>query len=356
MGVETGAVGRLGWEETGWPDKGPDRIEEWRGMNVQEALLTDKVDPWLTDERLSAVASQALGERVSVSGYRVLTGGCWNRVIGVRAGEAELVFKISPHEEDGRIRREYRVLETFARETDMPVPEPLVLDDADGQLPGTALVMTRIPGEVMHECMGFLGREARSRILDEVAEHVTELHRRKGRGFGGVELSPEERYRQWPDFWLPRFDNVMDEAEASGSVPPELIAEAREVRTAFRPHLEIGEESTMTHYDVWSGNIMVDVDADPPRVSGYIDIPGFYADWARELSFAILFGVADRDFLARYGTVHELDEGFAMRANIYNLKMNIKHVEMYPMQQAYQDGAWENLKQIRSGLEMEERT
>jgi fructosamine-3-kinase len=106
----------------------------------------------------------------------------------------------------------------------------------------------------------------------------------------------------------------------------------------------------MTHYDIWSGNVMIDVEADPPRVSGYIDIPGFYADYARELSFAMLFGIAGRRFFQTYLRYHELDDGFELRANIYNLKMNIKHVQMYPGQMVYQHGAAENLAFIRRSL------
>jgi fructosamine-3-kinase len=319
-------------------------------MNVQEEILAERIDPFLTDERLSALAGRALGETAPVHGFEVLTGGCWNRVIGVRAAGADLVLKISPNDEDVRITREYRVLETFDRETALPVPQPLLLDEADGLLPGTALVMTRLPGRVMLESFGFLDRRSGSRIIDEIAEHVTALHETRGRGFGGVELAEAERHRSWPDFWLPRFDRVIEEAEASGKVPTSITEGAREVRPYLADHLEIGEVSTMTHYDIWAGNVMIDVGARPPRVSGFIDIPGFYADYARELSFAMLFGVADERFLETYARRHEIDEGFALRTHIYNLKMNIKHVEMYPLQPVYSSGAATDLDAIRAAL------
>jgi fructosamine-3-kinase len=202
----------------------------------------------------------------------------------------------------------------------------------------------------MHESFGLLERASRARIIAEIADHVSALHETRGRGFGGVELAEAQRQRSWPDFWLPRFDRVIEEAEASGKVPPSLTEGAREVRPYLAAHLEIGETSTMTHYDIWAGNVMIDVSARPPRVSGYIDIPGFYADYARELSFAMLFGVADERFLETYARRHEIDEGFALRAQIYNLKMNIKHVEMYPSQPVYSYGAADNLRAIRAAL------
>ncbi|NBF39470.1 MAG: phosphotransferase [Spirochaetes bacterium] len=314
-------------------------------MNVQEELLRGRIDPHLTCENLSRLTGAA------VQGYEILTGGCWNRVIGVRVDGTELVLKISPHENDANIIREFRVLEVFARVTELPVPTPLRLDAADGVLPGTALVMTRLPGRVMHEAFGYLDRRARRNIIDEIAEHVTALHQVRGRGFGGVELREDERMSSWPDFWLPRLDRVLDEAEKSGAVPQSLIDESRRFRPHLRPFLDIGEHSTMTHYDIWAGNVMIDIDSDPPRVSGYIDIPGHFADYARELSFAMLFGVADRRFLETYGTEHQFDEGFPLRVNIYNLRTNIKHIQMYPSQSIYREGAAENLQAIHRAVE-----
>ena len=357
-------------------------------MNVQEALLRERIDPHLSDRNLTELAARALdgvagrhwretnaGEHSEsgdgadgapamhvapdVHGYRVLTGGCWNRVIGVSAGgapgpvsdgsAADLVCKISPHAHDARIIREFHVLEAFARDTALPVPRPLYCDDGE-VLPGTTLVMTRIPGVVMHHCFGMLSADQQASVTDQIADDLAALHTVRARGFGGVELGESERAAAWPEFWLPRFDKVLEDARNSTAVPAQLVDAAGAVRDEFPRFLDVGDGSTMTHYDIWSGNVMIDLHTDPPRVSGYIDVPGFYADVARELSFAMMFGVADRRFFARYLEEHELGAGFAVRASIYNLKMNIKHVMMYPDQYGYQQGAAECLEVIRRSL------
>lgn len=326
-------------------------------LNVQEARLQREIDPFLTDRALSRLVGAALEgagadssrARAAVSGYRVLIGGCWNRVVGVQSGDREVVCKISPRTDDERIAREFEVLRVFAEQTDLPVPQPLLLDRGE-IVPGTTLVMSLIPGAVMHECFGLLNFGARRHIIDRIADDLAELHTIRSRGFGGVEVDPDARADRWADFWLPRFDAVIDEAAASGSVPAALIEGARALRPHVRPLLDIGTESTMTHYDVWSGNVMIDVERTPPRVSGYIDIPGYFADRARELSFAMLFGIANRRFFETYLQRHSLDPGFEVRANLYNLKMNIKHVQMYPGQQVYQEGGAENLRFLQRAL------
>lgn len=319
-------------------------------MNVQETLLREKIDPALTDDALSALVSRALNETTRVHGYEVLTGGCWNRVIGVDAGGRDLVIKISPHENDRKITREFDVLESFNRLAEMPVPRPLLLEPSNGTVPGTTLVMTRLPGAVMHSCFGRLREPDRRRITTEIAEHVASLHQTVGAGFGGVELEAEARLDSWPEFWLPRFDTVLDDVQTSGVVPQELIDGAREIRPDLEAPLRSVSTPVLCHYDIWSGNVMIDLDADPPRVSGYIDIPGYYADYARELSFALLFGVADAVFFEVYTRDHAIDDGFELRVAIYNLKMNLRHIQMYPQQWYYQAGAAQCLETIRKYL------
>ncbi|MFP4549388.1 MAG: phosphotransferase family protein [Spirochaetales bacterium] len=319
-------------------------------MNVQEQVLQETIDPFLSDRALSRIASEALEQEVWVEGYRVLTGGCWNRVVGIRAGERDLVVKIAPRTADEGIAREFSVLSMFVEQSELPVPEPLLVSTEGEVIPGSLLVMSRVPGAVMHECFGLLNYGQRRAITDQIAADLSRLHEIRGEGFGGVELAPGERFASWPEFWLPRYDRVLEEVAASGSIPSDILDGAYKLRPMLEEPLSIGSSSTLTHYDIWSGNVMIDLESGPPRVSGYIDIPGYYADYARELSFAMLFGIANRRFFATYLESHQLDPGFELRANIYNVKMNIKHIQMYPHQMVYQQGARENLRFALSEL------
>jgi len=316
-------------------------------MNVREQELQSVVDPALTDARLTALARRALGvDAGEVRGCSVLTGGCWNRVVAVRLGRRELVCKISPVRRDEKILREYRVLKHFRKRTALEVPEPLLLDTGE-LMPGSTLVMTRIPGVVMHECFGYLDAASRRKIRDSIAADLADLHDHRAAGFGGVELKAAERCPDWPAFWIPRFDRVLDEAEESGRVPEGLIDGARRIRPDLERFLGCGSEGTLTHYDIWSGNVMVDASTRPARVTGYIDLPGFYADPVRELSFAMLFGVADRRFLDLYAERHPLGADFELRAAVYNLKMTIRHAQMYPGEPGYRRAAEDCLSAIR---------
>jgi fructosamine-3-kinase len=309
-------------------------------VNVRETALRERIDPVLSSGLLSEIASQALRRQVRVASWEVLTGGCWNRVLALRLEPAsgDLVLKISPDPFDASLEREFEVLRCFSRLTSLIVPEPCLVDISGALLPGSFIAMSRIPGTVMHEVHGMLGPAERRAATDQIAEAVVALHSRTGKGFGGVELEPGER-TSWPDFWIPRFERVLASVSESGLMPEPFLDNVREASLRFPRLLDIGEESTLTHYDIWSGNVIIDLNGGVPRVTGYIDVPGYWADYARELSFMEMFGVADRRFYEIYTAAHPLDEGWELRKNIYNLKMHLAHVTMYPGERFYREGA-----------------
>ena len=310
-------------------------------MNVRESLLREKIDPALTLPNLSLLGSRALGRSVQAASAGVLTGGCWNRVVSVSfdGEERELVIKISPKAKDDMLEREYSVLKFFSENTEMPVAEPLLSDTTGEVIPGSLLIMNRVPGSVMHQSFGHLSGPMRESVSRQIGRTVSRLHETHSEGFGGVELAEEKRTAVWPDFWLPRFDKALEEISQKNLVDPSFLDAVLREREKFPDLLDIGSRSTLTHYDIWSGNVMLDVRDHHAAVSGYIDVPGFWADYARELSFMEMFGVADSPVYEEYRSVHSLDAGFAVRKNIYNLKMHIRHIMMYPDQSFYRQGA-----------------
>ncbi len=311
-------------------------------MNVMEQALRERIDPALTTEALSRIGSRALGREVRAGSARVLTGGCWNRVVAVAfQGEpAELVFKISAKRAAPEIEREAAVLRYFTEHTRMPVPRPYLFDGTGETIPGALLVMERMRGAVLHSAWPVLGAGERASIVEQIARHVTELHATRSAGFGGVELAPGQRHARWPEFWIPRFTVVLEEARTEGHLPRETLERAAAVARRFDSLLDVGAESTLTHYDIWSGNVMVERGPRGPRVTGYLDVPGIWADPAREVSFMDMFGLAGPMFTMTYAATHgaKLGGSFELRTAAYNLKMHMKHVSMYPDERYYRDG------------------
>ena len=77
------------------------------------------------------------------------------------------------------------------------------------------------------------------------------------------------------------------------------------------------------------------------------DIPGCFADYAREISFMHVFGMADKAFIERYGQTRSLDPDFALRLNVYHLRTHLKHITMYPHESCYRQGSAGSLRFIQ---------
>jgi fructosamine-3-kinase len=307
--------------------------------NVQEDLFRARIDPLLTRDVLTAFASDALGEQVWCDGYTVLTGGLWNRVILVSAddGRLSLVVKITPQPRDAALRREYDVLRYFRAHTALPVPEPYLLDSSGDRLPGSVLIMAQIPGRVLSAVRETLTADERRTIAEELADYLVELHTYIEPGFGGVEVAAEERSATWFEFWTPRYDLAVAEAREKGLLNAALLDGLAELRGYFPALLDIGPRGTLTHYDIWTGNVMVDNAGGRVRVSGFLDILGYFADYARELSS--MFSLADEPLMKVYRERHGLDAGFQARFAAYSLKMCLQLVVMYPAEPQHVEDA-----------------
>ena len=299
-------------------------------MNVQEDLLREKIDPWLIEENLSALATEALGVKTRCHDIAVLTGGCWNRVIStsIDGGATSLVFKISPKPGDADLQRECQAMQFFRAHTSLPVPEVYLVDLTGERVPGSVLVMEQVRGSTLEALNEGLNDEEREKVSTEIAEHVADLHMHQATGFGGLELPVQQRSPTWPDFWMLRFDQAVLEAQETRHDIDHLLAAIREMRDQLPLLLNIGVQGTLTHYDIWGGNVMVHFTAGRPYVSGFLDPFGYYADYAREISS--MCGLGGLQFMEAYQQRHSLDETFEVRYDVYSLKMSLQMACMYP--------------------------
>jgi fructosamine-3-kinase len=308
-------------------------------MNVNEKILQAKIDPHLTRYNLSDICAASLGKNVEIDKAYILTGGCLNRVIGIdlNNGLPSLVLKANPGKKDQGLKHEYSVLQYFKDKTTMPVPSPIMYDDTSEIIPGTYFVMTKVDGVAMQH-LDFSLHAIRD-ITEQLATIITELHMQKGEGFGGVSESSHPKLTEWADFWLPRLDQAIIKVRSGGYVSAEILNRVEKVRPFFHSLLNINHTATLTHYDIWSGNIMLDKNNGGLKITGLLDVQGYWADYARELSFMEMFGVANDYFYSLYQQVHKLDDTFHIRKDLYNLKMHLKHIQMYPDQVYYRQGA-----------------
>ena len=288
-------------------------------MNVMENVLNEKIDPALTEDNLNMLLQQAVGNDIHVQSSEVLLGGCWNRVLSlsVTGNHPDVVLKINPQEQHAGLAREFQVLEFFITQTQMPVPRPIYFDDSGAILPGTLYLMERIPGMVLHQAYAWLSHQNQEQITRQLADYVGELHQTTSSGFGGVESPTEELNPDWPATWLPVLDDIIEQIKPANLLDSGFIRRIERIRPELPKLLTIAPQSTLTHYDIWSGNVMVDLANGNVQITGFIDVSGQWADYARELSFMEVFGLATPEFYRYYEDYHPLDDDYQIRKSIY---------------------------------------
>jgi fructosamine-3-kinase len=208
--------------------------------------------------------------------------------------------------------------------------------------------MTQVPGKVLSEIGPGLSDAERRSIAEELADHLVALHTRQEPGFGSVEVPAEVRSPTWADFFLPRYDIAVAEARNRFLLDGEMRDGLAEVRRHLPRVLDIGPRGTLTHYDIWTGNVMVDRRGERVYVSGFLDVLGYYADYARELSS--MFSMADEPLMQVYRQRHGLDEGFQVRFDVYSMKMCLQLVAMYPSEPRHVEAARRFLRQVKQQL------
>lgn len=236
---------------------------------------------------------------------------------------ASVVCKRTEHPDDPALRHEWLSLRWVRENTQFPVPQTYgyISGEPGG---GTCLVMERPTGRNLGEAR--LTPAGVDSVHAQLADHLARLHSHHRETYGLV--AEEEEAHAWLDWFAPRFRSNYDDARSA------LSADSR--RTIERLLAELPEwlpeshSPTLLHGDLWATNIIVD-DGDPdrPRLTGFIDGGGLFADVEYELAYLLVFGMVDERFFRLYTERHPLREGFARRCRVYWLNTMLLHLWLF---------------------------
>jgi len=280
----------------------------------------------LTLQAATDIVRAHVGPSLTVTAVRALTGGMVNAVVELLTdGEpASVVAKLAQGPDAGGFQWEFDSLTYFRRHTRLPVPRPYACFDGCGSFAGKGIVMAKVPGR--HLGAARMTDPGRRRLQEELADLVADLHTHRREAYGPA-YRPGETAR-WLDIFRPRLEgNYRDARE-------HLSAEARRAVERLLDDLDdrLPEfaEPTLTHGDLWANNIMVlDDDADRPRVAAFLDGHAQFAEVESELAYLRVFGAADEAFFQRYAEHHTLREGFDARCRIYWLNTMLLHLWLF---------------------------
>ena len=284
----------------------------------------------LTPAELGTVLADALGDAAAGAVTRELTEGTFNAAHAVDLADGrQLVLKVAPPPGTPLLTYERQLLATeamalraVAERTGVPVPE--LVSAGTSSLGREHLVTSLLPGASWSSQAARIDDATRRELRRQVGRHVAALHTVTGEGAFGYPGRPDLSAPTWREAFGRIVDALLADAARYGAVLPLPAAEVGE-RLHAAADAALGAVTTpvLVHFDLWDGNVFVDLDRPGPQVSGFIDHErAFWGDPAADLvSLALLGDVADDpDLLAGYaeaGGPVVLDEATRYRLHLY---------------------------------------
>jgi aminoglycoside phosphotransferase (APT) family kinase protein len=276
--------------------------------------------------QVADLISRALGGKVGA--VWELTEGSYAALWRARLADGrEVVIKLAPPGTVDLLAYERDIIRTevlfyeLAAQTGVPLPALLHVD-LDG--PIQYLIMSAIDGVPWFGVDRRLTAADRRRLRRELGRHVAVLHQITGTAYGYPQ-QPAMTATSWTAAFLAMIDGILGDAvrfQADLPLPRDRIA------NVVRAHADVLDEvrvPTLVHFDLWPGNVLLDLTGERPSIAGLIDHErAFWGDPVADFVSLDVFGAAERDadLLGGYreaGGLLELTASARVRLALYRL-------------------------------------
>ncbi|MEU6712316.1 aminoglycoside phosphotransferase family protein [Nonomuraea sp. NPDC046802] len=274
----------------------------------------------LSDAELDALARRALGAGVAAA--TELTDGFANAVWRLRLDDGrEVVLKLSPPPDLEQLSYERNLLRMeadaygLALEAGVPMATLLRAGFDDPVLGGDYLMLSALDGvswnDVKPDDGGVLRRE--------LGRHLARFNAVTGEVFGYPHAGIVGG--TWREAFLAMVAALLGDTERYPTPLPRPPAQIMAVFEAAAPVLEEVTTPRLVHFDVWAGNVFLDLSG-TPRIQAIIDHErAFWGDPLAEFVTPTLFGELEEDdpLLAGYREVTplELTPSARVRLDLY---------------------------------------
>lgn len=269
--------------------------------------------PW---QHIAEHIQRATGVTVG-GGHDAIGGGCINQAARVRGEGRDFFVKTNAASGLAMFEAEAAGLREIAASRSVRVPQPICwgVAGSNAYLVLEHLAFGRGGGDAL------LGRQ------------LAAMHRVTRPEFGwerdntiGSTPQINRCSGDWIEFWCERRLRFQFElAQERGCVGrltqlgEQLVGRVADFFGDYRP------QPSLVHGDLWSGNYAYLSDGQPV----IFDPAVYFGDRETDIAMTELFGGFGRDFYAGYNEVWPLDEGYAVRRNLYNLYHILNHLNMF---------------------------
>jgi len=218
-----------------------------------------------------------------------LTEGLFNTAYRIELADGNVfVLKVAPSSAMPVLTYEHGIMATeamfyqAAATAGLPVPRVVYTDYTHRVVDSDVLLMSHCPGRSWYSQRDHIGPTHRARLRGDLGAMVAALHGITGPGFGYPAETVAPLSPSWREAYTAMVDTVLADADKFGVALPRPASEIADVLTSHAPLLDDIATPALAHFDLWDGNILVDMTAPTPTIGGLID--GERAMWADPLT------------------------------------------------------------------------
>jgi fructosamine-3-kinase len=282
-------------------------------------------------QSLRQIVREWAGSAADLQEVTPLAGGCINTTLKIQTKDGQTaVLKITPHRVDHAYTDEERQL-GLLREIGIPTPQIYLCKTGSLDMPFSYLLMEFVEGIDLATAKTSLSPDEFNQIQSHLAELVLLLHSQRSPQYMRVSAQEPRQYDTWHQCYREIFDGIWMDVAKSGILP----VKARKIVTKTHDRLDRllahDDGPRLTHWDLWSTNIMVRRDANGRwHVAALLDPHCKYAHCEAEVAYLELFHTVNSTFMRAYQEHHKLpNEYYRVRRNVYQLYSLINHVHLF---------------------------
>ena len=291
----------------------------------------------VSNEKIIQVVKKAFGENTIINVIKELKEGYINSAYLLTIqGNQQIVLKVSPIKDVKVMRYEHSIMrnEVYALSKissigDVPAPKVLYYDCDRDIIENEYFFMEFVQGSPLNNIYDELSEQQRNSISSELGYYVKQITGIKSEFFGDISKK-NKQFKTWSEAFLFMIKELLDDARDN---KVKLNYDYNEIYEMIEMHsdvLNLVEEASLVHKDLWKGNIFVD--SQSAKITGILDCErAIYGDALLEPVCAFL--LHDTDFMNSFMGRSYLKNDEKLRSILYRIYLSLIMVIEYSFRQ-----------------------